>query len=79
MSCIRISHLPRPPVVCRKPERWKLFEGKGRGFLLQKTDLSIYSPFAFTLSASSVQVGRGLAWLQRLREEGWSCSLIHFP
>lgn len=29
MSCIRISHLPRPLVVCRKPERWKLRERKG--------------------------------------------------
>lgn len=66
MSCIRISHLPHPLVVCRKPERWKLFGGKGRGFSLQKTAISIYSSFAFTLSASPVQVGRGRVWLRRL-------------
>lgn len=36
-------------------------------------------PLLSLLSASSVQVGRGLMWLQCLGEQGWSCSLIHFP
>lgn len=49
MSCIRISHLPCPLVVCRKPEWWELSEGKGRGFSLQETNFSIYPSSAFTL------------------------------
>lgn len=49
MSCIRISHLPCPLVVCRKPEWWELLEGKGRGFSVQETDFSVYPSSAFTL------------------------------
>lgn len=43
------SHLPCPLVVCRKPERWELSEGKGRGFPLQETNFSIYPSSAFIL------------------------------
>lgn len=44
MSCIRISPLPHPLVGCRKA-----VGGKEKGFFTSKTNLLIYSSFAFTL------------------------------
>lgn len=80
MSCIRISHLPCPFVVCRKPEWWELFEGKGRGFSLQETNFSVYPSSAFTFKCFLCASGQRTRVAPTLvREQGWSCSLIHFP